>query len=64
MATPEAHVHDAPHDDPAGTFRLNPEEEEELVEAMREAEEEAKAGELRAVREMIERMRRELRAVW
>jgi hypothetical protein len=62
MATPEAQAHDDPLDDPAGTFRLTPEEVEELDAADREFEADEAAGHVGPVREMIERMRRDLGA--
>ena len=60
MATPEATQADDPRDDPAGTFRLDPEEEEELVAAMAEAEADRAEGQLRPVRDMIRDMRGDL----
>jgi hypothetical protein len=53
---PEARAHQ--DEDPAGTFRLTPEEVEELDEADREFEADEAAGRTRPIEELIEKLRR------
>jgi hypothetical protein len=63
MATTEAQAERAALlDDPAGTFRLTPEEVEELDEADPEFEADEAAGRVRPIEELIAELRRRPRS--
>jgi hypothetical protein len=60
MATPEAQAQ--AQDDPAGSFRLTPDEVDELDEADREFDEDRAAGRVRPIGELLDELRQRRRS--